>query len=590
MDSPDIDRLEADVVVVGAGLAGMMAAIEAKRRKPECRVVLLDKGTAGSSGQSVFAAGVFNVFFPDRDDLQEWMQEMILRGEFLNNQDWVLTYLQRNWEVATRIAEIGSKHGKVVFERDASGELVRRQSRGHIKSFHCVFDSLATMQALRMEADELGVEVLNRSMGLRLIVSEARGGVDGVIAMNVRTARLTFLHAPVVVLAAAGSGFKSVFVGHHNITGEMQSEALRAGCDLINMDKTYGNTTSRQHDVHGLNLFVGSGGTFTNGSGEEFMWRYDELGSRARLQDLVIAFSREVNEGRGPIALDMRSVSSADRALMRRVLPETFRTWDAAGVDPFAAPIPWISAYFGTRAAGGGIRVTTDCRTTVPGVLAAGDITDEPIHGTYCFGGVNVAFAAVSGLIAGVTAVEDSGSLPRGSVPDAQLEPHVGAVLAPLGRESSVAPDDVVFALQEVLIREVGFVRDAHSVRQGLSRIEGIRGQAARVHARDPHGLMLAHEAVGMVSLAEAMLASALVREESRGFQFRTDFPYSDNEKWLRWVVCRRSPGGELATATEPVGTPFFRPATARHRPPGMRDDEAAAMGLERARVERVTA
>ncbi len=583
----DYEYHESDVLVIGGGLAGTNSACHVKKTDPNLRTILVDKGTVGRSGASVFAAGVYNVVFPG-DDFDDYLEEFVYRGEFLNDQRWVERYLNRNYGVAMQMVGWGEADGKTVLERDERGEFVRRKSRGHIKSTHCVLHPLETMQTMRDQCEAMGVLIRDRIMIYDLLMVEGR--VCGALGFSVREGTVHVFLARATVICSAGSGFKSVFVGHRNLTGDLQAAAFRAGAQLVGMEKTHANTGSAAHDIHGLNLFVGSGGRFINGNGSEFMEDYDILGSRARLQDLAIALSREVDEGRGPIYMDMRKVGLADQELMRRVLPETFRTWDAAGVKPFESPVEWIVSWAGSRTAGGGVRINERCETSLPGLFAAGDLTDEPVHGTYAFGGVNVAFAAVSGAVSGEEAARTVSSAPgtpsRKGVGD-MVGNSVENMLAPLRRKSGSDPRDVVEKTLKVMVQDVGFLKEKGKIVQGLSELENAKDMADDVAAGDFHELMIALESQSQPLFGSLMLESALIREESRGFHFRLEYPYSDNENWLRWVVVQQGDKGPKFS-TEEIPQLFYEPTTARHRAPGTTQAEAQEYGLSSAAARRV--
>lgn len=586
------ERHDYDVVVIGGGLAGTMAASKCKELNPSLDVALVDKASVGRSGASVFAAGVYNVFLPYEDTLDDWIQEMVLRGEFLNDQAWVETYLARGAQVALDLCRWGEERGRIIFERKPDGSFIRRRSRGHIKTSHCVYHAIPGMDTMYERCAELGVEMFNRIMVRSLLVVEGR--CAGAVGFNVRTGQGEVFKSKATIVCSSGSGFKSIYVGHRNLTGDMQVEAFRRGAALINMEMTHGNTVSREHDVHGLNLFVGSGGRFINGSDEEFMWRYDTLGNRARLQDLCIALSREVDDGRGPIYMDLTQVSDDDQKMMRRVLPETFRTWDAAGVDPFQHRIEWVVAWAGTRTAGGGIRVNRRGETNIAGLYAAGDATNEPVHGTYGFGGVNIGFAAVSGTIAGETAGEYATQAQASclsSVGDDRAEAALDELWKPLARGrkgKKCNPEEIFLGVQDILIRRVGYVKTADRLTAALDAIERLKDMAENVVAHDFHELMIALESMNQPVLAELIIRAALVREESRGFHFRPEFPYSDNEHWLQWILWDHK-DAELRHWLEPVPMLLYKPAEARHRAPGLTQEEAVSQGLEQPEIVRVS-
>ncbi|MBI4528619.1 MAG: FAD-binding protein [Deltaproteobacteria bacterium] len=562
----------ADVLVVGGGLAGTSAAIKA--RETGARVILVDKGVVARSGVSVFAAGVYSVRFPE-DDKAIWMEEMLKAGEYLNDQYWVEAVLDNVYPVTMQIDRWGEEHRVRIFEKDENG-FIKRKSRGHIKTHHIVVNSLPMMDSMRKIAQLKGVELVERVMATHLIVRDGRA--IGILGLQTMTGELYLLGAKAVILASGGCGLKSVYIGHRNLTGDSQAMAMREGAILRSLEQTGSNTVSREHDIHGLNLFVGSGGKFVNALGEEFMWRYHPvLGSRGRQSDLVVAFSREVSEGRGPVYLDMRGVFSTDRQLMRKILPETFMLWDKAGIDPFAAPIEWMPAFRLKMGGGGGLDVNTRCETNLEALYAAGDTCCAPHHGTYTFGGMNLAFAAVSGVLAGAFASENAGGSrkPAMETEAEQVAAKIAALFVPAEIPKGPTPDEVTAKLQRIIIPyPVTYLRTAQSLKKALSELSNLKPEIDSVKAKDSHELVKAWELKNMSVLAEGFLRSALAREESRGYHYREDFPWTDNRDWLKWIYAKAPSGQEMKIWTEEVPTPFLKPEKDYDVPPGRPQDE----------------
>jgi succinate dehydrogenase/fumarate reductase flavoprotein subunit len=321
-----VRKLDTDVLVVGGGLAGLMTAIRARELGAE--VLVVDKAKVAKSGCSPFAAGIYNAVLPE-DDPVLWAKEVIEAGDFLNDQEWVSQHARLSYPIITMIDNWGKEQNLTVFERETNGNFVRRKSRGHIYSSHCVVNSLPMMEALWRQAKDRQVGFLERTMVTDLV--KDNGAVIGALGFNHRTGHIYELRARSTVLAAGGCGFKSIFIGHKNLTGDLKAAALRAGAVFKSMEQFESNTCYKGFDIHGMNLMINVGGRFINGRGEEFMPRYDpKLGNRALLSELALAFCQEVKAGRGPIYLDVTAASPEDRKLCRKILPETFKAWDRA--------------------------------------------------------------------------------------------------------------------------------------------------------------------------------------------------------------------------------------------------------------------
>ena len=566
------ETIDCDVLVVGGGLAGCLASISARETLgDDSRVIIVDKAKISRSGQSSFAAGIYTIFDPEEDDLEQWMEEIVVAGEYLNDQLWCKQFFENSYRVASNIDAWGRSYRKSVFLRDENGRFVRRRSRGHIHTRHNVINSLPMMDTLRKKMLEVGVRIVDRVMVTDLVGSD--DGVQGALGFGYLDNQTYLFKSKATIVSASGCGFKSVYFGHRNLTGDLQAAAYDVGAEFTGMEQFYSNTGAKDYDIHGMNLYVGVGGKFVNALGEEFMWRYHPvLGSRARLQDLVLSFCREVHEGRGPIYLDVTNASEADETLCRSILPETFKLWDRAGLSPFKQKVEWAPAFKGTTAGGGGIKINLNCETNVPGLYAAGDITWIGVHGVYSFGGINISYTGVSGDLAGRHAAARAGGT-QGPVEisRARVKDLLANRLSPLRNVRGITPEEVVDQIQETIIPyEVSYLKTPATIRKAQRQLEEIEAEVLpRIAARSPHELVKANEARSMVKVARMMLAASLVREESRGFHHRVDFPLTDNEKWLKLVVVKGNERGGLDTFLEPVETPFVKPEVTYSSPPG---------------------
>lgn len=578
MLKPD-KTLDSEVLIVGGGIAGCMAALRAKELLGEEKtVVLIDKGFVSRSGQSPLAAGILTAFNPDEDDLEKWLEELIAWGEYLNDQEWCRKFLLDSWPMVKRIDGWAKEAGVEVFRKDGEGRFLRRQSRGHLQSKHLLINALPLMTMLRRRLTKAGVVILDRVMVTDIVMES--GWPAGVLGLAMRESKIFYIQSKAFILAASGSGFKATFIGHQGLTGDLQSAALEAGVCLRNLEQYASNSTARDYDIHGLNLFVSVGGVFVNRRGEEFMpYYHPELGSRARLQDLSLAFCREVLEGRGPIYLDMRGATPGDQQLCREICPETFRLWDRAGVKPFEELLEWIPSSYATLISGGGIDIDTGCRTNIDRIFAAGDITCIPPHGTYSFGGVNMSFCPISGLQAAESAVH-SVQQGRGeplNVDKELLAARIKDILEPLDHYPKTSPHEFALKVQELIVpAEAGLLKTPERLQFCLNEADRLENeQLPRLGARTSHELKGVLECRSMIRLAQAMVTASWLRTESRGFHFRQDHPRTDNVDWLKWIMVFRQPdvrGMEgVRHQLKDVITPYYQPSEDYSIPPGVR-------------------
>ena len=560
------------MLVIGGGAAGLGAAIKAKDSVE--RVILAERAKVGRSGCSPFAAGIWTIKFPE-DDTDAWMKEIIEWGEYLSDQEWVKTFLERIEPVSTELERWGQEYGKTIFEKDEKGNFIRRKSRGHLITSHCIMNSIPMIDTMTKKAQEKGVTFAERVLITDLATLED-GRTAGAIGFNYRTGDIYLFKAKAVVAAAGQATFGKIFLATKNLNGGVITAAYRAGAELKSLENTISNTCARDFDIHGLNLIVSVGGRLINQRDEEFMWDYHPiLGNRARLQDLVIAFCQEVKEGRGPIYLDMSRASTQDQQLMKKILPHSFKTWDRSGIDFFKDKIPWVPVFMGGTGGGGGVRTNTLCESNVPGLYAAGDSSNLAHHGTYSIGGLCITYAYLSGCIAGENAAKYTSSinkLAENASLDRQVKEATKNFVGPLDRDKGISPDRVLLKIQEIMVPwGVSFIRNEPRLSRALTEVEQIREEEIpSMKAKDLHELAKVQDVRSLGLLAELILRSALFRKESRGFHHREDYPYTDNKNWLKWVLVKQE-GRKPKIWTEDVPTPYFRPTEPIAVPPGVK-------------------
>ena len=546
-----------------------MAAIRA--REFGVKVLIVDKAKISKSGCSPFAAGIYNAVLPE-DDPMLWAKEVIEAGDFLNDQEWVRRHAQLSHPIITLIDGWGKEHNLTIFERDSKGRFIRRKSRGHIYSSHCVVNSLPMMEALRRQAKEKQVQFLERTMVTDLV--KANGAIVGALGLNCRTGHIYELTAKSTVLAAGGCGFKSIFIGHKNLTGDLKAAALRAGAIFKSMEQFESNTCYKGFDIHGMNLMINVGGRFINSLGEEFMPKYNpKLGNRALLSELALAFCQEVKAGRGPIYLDVTGASLENQRLCRKILPQSFKAWDRAGIDPFAAKLEWVPAFYGTIAISGGLDIDLSCRTNLERLYAAGDMTYVPSGGSG-LGGIPLSFASISGYKAGEAAGQAACSEKGGcAMPDLWQE-KAEQLVQPILRTKGLSPDEFIYRLQRLLVSyPVCYIKSEERLKQALKDLGELKEQTDNLHATNLHELVKANEAKSMVPVAEAFLHSSLLRQESRGFHFREDFPLTNNRDWLKWIMLKQE-DGRFQLWTEDIPTRLVSPEEDFTRARGTRIEE----------------
>jgi len=253
-----------------------------------------------------------------------------------------------------------------------------------------------------------------------------------------------------------------------------------------------------------------------------------------------------------------------------KILPEGFKAFSSLGLDPFREKIEWIPAFQGSNAHGGGIAIDTRCATNLPGLYAIGDSSCTPEHGTWSITGLNLAFCFVSGFQAGTHAANDVAhvDLPDRRKTAKAVKKVIAQALAPLDRLHGAAPEEVTRKIQETIIPyDICYLRNEERLQTALEKMVRLRREEVpKISANSTHSLMKALEVPPMALVGEMILRSALYRKESRGFQYREDFPLTDNVDWLKWIMVKKD-GEEMRVWAEEFPTPYINPPREKYPP-----------------------
>jgi succinate dehydrogenase / fumarate reductase flavoprotein subunit len=553
-----------DVLVIGGGLSGMLAAMKAKEKDVE--VLAVDKGGIGWAGQMPVTGGYSMFLSPER--LEEWFQWMVESGKYLNNQDWTHLYGQENYEAILEGVDLGlpfdKTEGKVtVIHRDKHYTTVR-------------YDQGKFLVKLKSGAAKRGIRFMDKIFMVDLLRNHEK--VVGAVGFGLVDGKTYIFKAKATIIASGGCMPQAhrFFVIN---AGEGVAMAYRAGAELMNTEfgASYGfgykeGEIRRRSPTY---LF------YENVLGERFMGRYypelmSGLKSGQEIGDFFLitdAMAKEVRAGRGPIYIDFRKLTPEEKeiALRYKSLPSDEGT--ALGSDflkflrehtelnPDEERIEVVIQRYGGP---GPVRVGLDCSTTLEGLWVAGDAC---IQGSGCFGalsggqypGNGVAFAMVTGRRAGRSAGGYASDCAEVQVHDEEVKGIIDRMLAPLHRRSPLTSDQVIYQIQENLIPIESYLyRESGRMQQSIVKIDTAKQHLSELGARDYHDLSRYHQAQSMALIAELSLKAALLREESRGNHKREDFPERDDQKWLKWIVIKDD-GGKAAVSTESLPFEKYR-------------------------------
>jgi succinate dehydrogenase/fumarate reductase flavoprotein subunit len=556
-----IDRLgnaiETDVLVIGGGVSGLMAAIKASGAKGS--VLVIDKGGIGWAGQVPVSGGDCALIRPDEaEDHFAWLVEM---GDCLNNQEWTTAFAHDMYGCIEEAVGMG-----LPFWLEGK-KLVALPFHKKYAATH--FSPTRFMIRMKKVATKKRIRTLDKIFLVDLLRKDGR--VAGAIGFGLVDGKTYIINAKATVIASGSCRYYAQ--RHFSVnTGEGVAMAFRAGAQLMNAEFSNTYTFGFKGDIRRrtpLYLF------FENVLGERFLERYypEVTAGQQSAQEfldfyrIADAVTHEVESGRGPIYIDFRRLAPEEKALalQSETLPARFQPVgrgnllsairERLGIDPDKERVEVGLQFVGGQ---GPIRIDVDCRTTVDGLWAVGDAsslgsgyTGARSSGT--FGGFGVAFGIVSGLKGGRSAGQHASISHACEVEYEQARQLAQSMLAPLGKEGSVNVNDVIYQIHEAMIPvKYSLHREKGRLGQALEIVERARESLTRVGVKDHHELARYHQAESMALSAELTLKSAWMREETRGTHRREDFPETDNKNWLKWIVIREEEG-KVTFSTEPV-------------------------------------
>jgi succinate dehydrogenase / fumarate reductase, flavoprotein subunit len=571
-----------DALIVGAGGAGLWAAVELAKAGVDAAVVTKLYPTRSHTGAA--QGGVCAALGNLEEDHWEWhMFDTIKGGDYLVDQDAAEVLAREAIETVIELEHMG-----LPFNRTPEGKIDQRRFGGHTRNYgegpvrRSCFAADRTghmiLQTLYQQAIKHGVTFYDEYQVVDLIAAEGElgsgGRVGGVVAYRIADGELHTLLAKSVLLATGGFGrMFRITSNAWSLTGDGLALAYRHGIPLQDMEFYQFHPTG----IVGIGILLseaarGEGGILLNGDGEQFMKRYAPTMLDLAPRDMVSrAIYQEVRAGRGIdgkdyVYLDLRHLG---RKTIDEKLPditEFVRVYQ--GIEPVSEPIPiQPTAHY----AMGGIptdlvtHVTRDAAgTVVPGLYAAGESACVSVHGANRLGTNSLVDLLVFGRRAGRQMAADLASLDHPSVPDDVDGPVRSELEALRSRATHENPAHIRRDLANVMMDDVGVYRDAATLRSAVARVGELRARYARASVTDKGrvfntDLLEAREVGYLLDCAETTVVSALARKESRGAHAREDYPDRDDTTFLAHTLATRALDGPALTY-KPVTITKFQP------------------------------
>jgi succinate dehydrogenase / fumarate reductase flavoprotein subunit len=531
-----------DILIVGAGLAGMRAAVAVP---PGLDVALVSKVHPVRS-HSVAAQGGINAALGADDSWENHAYDTAKGGMWLGDQDGIEAMCR---EAPADILEL--ERMGVIFSRTPDGRIAQRPFGGAGFPRTCYAADRtghAILHAMYEQLMKRDVFVYEEWYVTALIVED--GCCRGVVGWDVLNGGLHAIGAKAVILAAGGCG--RLYLTSTNAvinTGDGMSMAYRAGAPLMDMEFIqFHPTTLKDTGILISEGARGEGGYLLNTLGERFMKNYApeqmELATRSTVS---LAIANEIAEGRGVdecILLDLRHLGR-DRILER--LPQIRQlALDFAGVDPIESPVP---VQPGAHYAMGGIKTSSWGETAVPGLFAAGECACVSIHGANRLGGNSLLETIVFGRRSGLQAAEYAAHAKASATDAGVLHGEERRIAGLLKNDGPDRPWHVREELGRTLSQRLGLVRSRDKMAEALAQVKSLKTRAGRVRLDDRGkifntDLITSLELGSLVELAETLITGAMARQESRGAHYRSDFPNRDDGNWLKHSICHYARDG----------------------------------------------
>jgi fumarate reductase flavoprotein subunit len=564
-----IKRLSTDVLILGAGGAGLFAALHAHQANPSLSITVAVKGLLGKCGCTRMVQGGYNVALAAGDSAEKHFQDTIEGGAWLSDQDLAWTLVTHAVE---RVRELENELG-CFFDRNPDGTIHQKAFAGQ------------TFDRTVHKGDLTGIEIMNRlaeqvwardiarleeHRAIELIKTADGAAIAGALLIDIRDGAFVFVQAKAVLLATGGG---PTMYRYHTPSGDKSCDgmamALRAGLPLRDMEMIQFHPTgllagpdTRMTGTVLEEGLRGAGGYLLNGAGDRFMQHHDDRAERATRDIVSRAIAAEIRAGRttpnGGVYLQMSHLGADN---VRRQFKGMVERCADCGFDLAGG---WVEVVPTAHYMMGGVVFQADCTTELPGLFAAGEDTGG-VHGANRLGGNGVANSTVFGGIAGETIAAWLDRNPEPcALDDEAIIASVFAHEAPFRQEAG-SIESVREALHDCMWNDVGILRTAAGLARALSDLEQLDVQLSETGVADgDRGYNLTwHDWLNLKSLvavSRVIATAALAREDSRGAHYREDFPARTPLSTSAYTVARES-ARAIAIAREPVRFTRLTPA-----------------------------
>lgn len=554
LEEANTEVVSTDVLVLGGGIAGSLAAIKASEYGAS--VVLVDKANAGRSGHSHMMSGTMYYFDPEKDGdrYDDWYRECVESSDWLADQKRLENMIIETGERLREMDRWGVKFLK------HNGEYVRTPGVGHYYARNIIMTKGAfqMMSVLRGEVLRHGVRMIERVMVTDFLTSDGElptsGRVVGAVGFHIRTGKFYIFKAKAIVVATGSADSIYGYAVQRNLSGDGIATAFRAGCELRNIDLTFWSPSVKDFNMSaGQNVLVGEGIHMVNAKGERFLEKWDPR-RMENTSRMVIAKAQALEEleGRGPVYWDATHLDEASHNRIEGAIPIIVKNLAVRGLSWRKDKI--IYSLFPYTGGPGGIRVSDrEGSTTIAGLYCGGAASDHAEDGA-----TNVINHGTQAAIGGHRAGEGAGKYvataeePKAN--ESQVKCLKEQIFAPMQRDGGLGDQEVRAHCRSIYERGlIGPIKNETGLKKAVEVAGEIRSEEIpRLKAKDYHELARGIGLSNTLVFLELYPRCSLLRTESRGGHMREDYPEKDDANWLKWVIAKKGEAG-IELWVEPV-------------------------------------